>query len=174
LARPVHREKRLAGWFLRLSKDKMQITVYGLPAPQGSKKFVGVKGGRGIMIESCPAVRPWRESIKCAAIESGGRVAGPVFFFLTFTLPRPRSASKKRIWPDRKPDLSKLIRAVEDALTDAGVWEDDARIVMCLSAKYYVAQCPAALDRPGVVIVIEEAKRIYDDSLRVLESEIPN
>jgi Holliday junction resolvase RusA-like endonuclease len=135
----------------------MTITVFGIPAPQGSKRFLGTKGGKGILVESCKRVRPWRESVVWAAREAGGRVAGPVSVTMVFTLPKPKSAPKKRkTWPDRKPDLSKLIRSTEDALTDAGVWEDDARVVQCVATKVYPGEGNNALDTPGVRIWITE------------------
>jgi hypothetical protein len=42
------------------------IRIYGMPAPQGSKKLVGRTGkGRGILIESSrKAAPPWREAVK--------------------------------------------------------------------------------------------------------------
>ncbi len=30
--------------------------------------------------------------------------------------------------PYRIPDLSKLLRGIEDAITEAGLWADDARV----------------------------------------------
>ena len=146
----------------------MTITVYGTPAPQGSKRFVGIKGGRGVMIESSKAVKPWREAVKCAALDAmppGSpwyQIAGPIRVRMVFTLPKPKSAPKGRItYPDRKPDLSKLVRATEDALTDAGVWQDDARVIECVAVKAYpiIPHVPGTmiLDRPGCVIEIEAA-----------------
>jgi len=145
----------------------IDITVYGIPAPQGSKRFVGLgKSGKGKMIESSKAVKPWREAVKWTAMEvmagksvsigaSYGPVAGPLRVQMTFTLPKPASAPKKRQkWPDRKPDLSKLVRSTEDALTDAGVWEDDSRVVDLVAAKRYPGEGRDALDRPGAVIRI--------------------
>ena len=133
----------------------MTITVHGLPAPQGSKRFMGLKGGRGILIESSKKVKPWREAVKWAALEQGGRMAGPVVVDIVFTLPKPKSAPKRReTYPDRHPDLSKLIRSTEDALTDAGVWEDDARVIRCVALKVYPGQHAQALATPGAVITI--------------------
>ena len=44
--------------------------VFGLPGPQGSKRFVGrTKTGRGLMVESSAKVKPWREAVKWAARE---------------------------------------------------------------------------------------------------------
>lgn len=148
----------------------MTITVYGSPAPQGSKRFVGhAKNGRGILIESSKSVKPWREAVKCAAIEQTRPpnydgiighgftpLSGPIIAHMIFTLPKPKSAPKsRRTWPDRKPDLSKLVRSTEDALTDAGVWEDDARIVRCVASKVYPGEGTDALNTPGAVIRIE-------------------
>ena len=62
------------------------------------------------------------------------------------------------MWPDRKPDIDKNLRAVCDSLTDAGVWEDDARVVHCVASKVF-AGSPGALDVPGCVIEVEAMAR---------------
>lgn len=135
----------------------IQITVFGTPAPQGSKRFMGVKGGKGIMVESSSRVKPWREAVISAAIEAMGGPAlglhGPIRAEMVFTLNKPRSAPKiRRTWPDRKPDLSKLVRSTEDALSDAGAWDDDARVVKCISSKVYPNEGKDSLAVPGAVI----------------------
>lgn len=139
----------------------MRIVVYGQPAPQGSKRFVGLAkhSGRGIMIESSKAVKPWREAVKFAAMEA--RAGAPpldeaLVVRMIFTVPKPKSASKTRTtYPAKKPDVSKLQRSTEDALTDAGVWRDDALVVEYeRAAKVYPNEDPEALDTPGAVIVI--------------------
>jgi crossover junction endodeoxyribonuclease RusA len=113
------------------------------------------------LIESSKAVRPWREAVKWAAVEymgkapSGQPLTGPLVVRMTFTLPKPKSAPKtRRTWPDRKPDLSKLIRSTEDALTDAAVWGDDAQVVECTAVKTYPSEWPGALPSPGATIEI--------------------
>lgn len=68
------------------------ITVIGTPAPQGSKKFVGVKNGRGILVESSKAVKPWRQAVVWAARESGVKIPGPVIGQIIFTVRKPKSA----------------------------------------------------------------------------------
>lgn len=133
----------------------MRITVYGMPAPQGSKRHVG----RGIMIESSKNVKPWREAVKSAALEAREvTIKGPVSVRMVFTLPKPKSAPKNRaIYPDRRPDISKLIRSTEDALTDAGIWEDDARVVSIQAVKTFPNEHDEnALEFPGAVILIEK------------------
>lgn len=137
----------------------IRIEVIGHPAPQGSKKFVGVaKGGRGIMVESSAKVKPWRQDVKAAALAAmAGRAPldGPLVAVMTFTLPKPASAPKtRRTYPCRKPDASKLARSTEDALTEAGVWTDDARIVELVACKRYPGEGRNALRVPGAVVEI--------------------
>jgi Holliday junction resolvase RusA-like endonuclease len=81
---------------------------------------------------------------------------GPLAVSMVFTLRKPASAPKRRrTWPDRTPDLSKLARATEDALTDAGVWADDARVVEYVRlAKVFPGEDRDALHIPGVVVRI--------------------
>ena len=133
----------------------VEIIVYGTPGPQGSKRHVG--GGR--MIEHSQLVKPWRESVVWAAREAmAGRppIKGPVVVSMVFTLRKPSSAPKKR-WsaPSTRPDLSKLARSTEDAMTTAGVYKDDGQIIeYSRLAKVYPLEDPAALDLPGVWICI--------------------
>lgn len=139
----------------------IEITVYGTPAPQGSKKFVGMVNGHGMMVESSKKVKPWRQDVKAAAIVARNgtpTLDGPLIVRMVFTIPKPLSAPKrKRTYPDKKPDLSKLVRSTEDALTDAGLWRDDARVCEYVRvAKVYPNEDPESLDSPGVRITIEK------------------
>lgn len=145
------------------------LVVIGHPAPQGSKKFVGTnKAGRGILVESSKRVKPWRQDVKAAAEAWRAEMAdssqvllppldGPLRVTMVFTVPKPASAPKKRrTWPDRMPDLSKLVRSTEDALSDAGFWADDARVVEYgRLAKVFPGEDPDALPSPGVIVRVE-------------------
>lgn len=136
------------------------IVAYGIPAPQGSKKFVGLaKSGRGILVESSKKVRPWRQDVKAAALvvrDGAPPLDAAVVVRMVFTMPKPASAPKRRrSYPMRMPDLSKLARSTEDALTDAGIWQDDARVVEYTRlAKVYPGEDPEALEAPGVRIEV--------------------
>lgn len=115
------------------------------------------------MIESSAKVKPWREAVKYAALDIGASLAGAVHVEMIFTMPKPKSAPKTRTTlPDRKPDLSKLIRSTEDALTDAGIWEDDARVVRCIAQKVFPNEHEDSLRTPGALIRIWSA----DDAMR--------
>lgn len=145
----------------------MTITVIGTPGPQGSKRHVG----NGVMIESSKKVKPWREAVVWAAREAMARVDhmpnvlpsddtihGPVIVSLTFTMPKPKSAPKKRVtYPDRKPDIDKCCRSTLDALVTAGAIEDDARVISLFARKVFPSEGADALDVPGAVIRIEAA-----------------
>ena len=140
----------------------IRIVVYGSPAPQGSKSFKGLtKSSRAILAESSKKVRPWRQDVKLAAELLRAELClavldEPLLVRMTFTLPKPLSAPKRRVvFPSKLPDLSKLVRSTEDALTDAGIWRDDARVIECTSAKRYPGEGMDALDAPGCVIEIE-------------------
>lgn len=140
----------------------MEITVYGKPSPQGSKKFMGTtKAGKGIIMENSPKLIPWRNAVSEAAVKELDRLERPapfscaLFVVMIFTFARPKSVKvSKRPYVSVYPDLSKLVRATEDALTDAGVWDDDALVVGTESRKHYANEGLAALDRPGCYIRI--------------------
>lgn len=132
------------------------IDVFGEPAPQGSKRHVG----RGIMVESSAKIKPWREAVTFAAAQAaakGYRQPGPVGVTIMFYLRRPASAPKARRYPDRKPDLDKLIRSTLDALVIGGVIEDDARIIAIRAGKVYARTRPTgALIEINSLVEIEE------------------
>ena len=136
----------------------MTITVYGSPAPKGSKKLVGRDGkGRGILVESSKSERPWSEAVKWAALEARERVAGPVDVEMVFTMRKPESAPKRRrTWPDRKPDIDKLCRSVLDAIVAVNTIEDDARVIRLLARKVFPGEDPDSLMTPGAVIRIRK------------------
>lgn len=141
----------------------MIIVVLGTPAPQGSKAFKGFRNGKPILVESSDkTLRPWRKAVemaaRVAALDYSGPSGlapepfdGPLELLVDFTLPRPPTV--KRPYPVTPPDLSKLVRAVEDSLKDAGVYVDDARIVKLEARKFYVGHV-FAMEQPGCVITI--------------------
>jgi Holliday junction resolvase RusA-like endonuclease len=69
-------------------------------------------------------------------------LVGPLGCDMFFYLPRPKSIPARRKdgtipRPITRPDKGKLERATEDALTIAGVWNDDSQVVEGFSAKWY-------------------------------------
>ena len=141
----------------------------GRPAPQGSKNAVPRFKGKGpgrewvgtSQVESSPHVKSWRADVREAAekvIADTGHVRYecPVRVLMVFTRDKPKGAPKRRrTWPGTMPDLSKLCRSTEDALTSAGVWKDDALVIEYTRlAKVYAGEDPDALEVPGVRIIV--------------------
>lgn len=134
------------------------LDVVGIPQPQGSKTAFVVKG-RAVLTEgrnasSRAAFKSWRDGVTLAArdwqqLHGEPSADEPVDVRITFRLPRPKSAPKRRLWPDRKPDLDKLIRSVLDALVHGGVLTDDSRVVSIHARKVYAVDGP-----PGASIEV--------------------
>jgi Holliday junction resolvase RusA-like endonuclease len=134
-----------------LAGSMTEFDVLGIPAPQGSKT---VFNGRAVD-SNAEALHEWRA--RCTGMARqfvrGGRPVyeqQPLLLEVTFRLARPASAPKHREYPQVKPDLDKLIRAVCDALTVSRLIQDDALICRIVTEKLY-ARPPA---RPGATIRI--------------------
>lgn len=121
----------------------LQLVVYGTPVPQGSTKAFLPKGWkRPIITSDNTKLKPWRQAI---VDEARGWAAkhGPwtrevaLELYVVFYLRRPASAPRRVVEPTKLPDLDKLVRAVGDGLTDAGVWTDDAQVVEISARKAY-------------------------------------
>ncbi len=146
----------------------LSFDILGLPASQGSKRaFRNPHTGRVALVESSKRLPPWREAVKHAAVEAldGAEAFGrrPVRLWLTFYFPRPQSHFRTGanchllrdaapIYPATRPDAGKCARAVEDALTDAGIYSDDSQIVDLLASKRY-----ADHRAPGVTVTVKDA-----------------
>lgn len=141
--------------------NRIHFRVYGLPAPQGSKRHVG----NGVMVESSKKVKPWRQDVTAAALEAATQTAdftpftGPVRARITFIFPRPKGhygtgRNANRLKPSApvnvatKPDLDKLLRSTFDALSTAGLWRDDNQAARVTADKIYG-------DIPGAVIELD-------------------
>lgn len=151
-----------------MTGPRLVVVVHGIPAPQGSKRHVG----RGVLVESSAAVRPWRDAVRAEAAQVIATAVGwdvgrldPVELDAVFTVARPaghyrtgkHSAELKPSAPEQpvgRPDLDKLVRSTLDALTDAGVFVDDARVVELSAVKVYPGGHLDALDTPGAVLTI--------------------
>lgn len=120
----------------------IEFFVPGIPAPQGSKRHVG----HGRMVESSKDLPAWRTAVAWTARNAAARelaIVGPVAVNISFRFPMPASRPAKiRALESHprsvKPDLDKLVRAIFDALTEAGVIEDDARVWHLTAQKHEV------------------------------------
>ncbi|WP_420100159.1 RusA family crossover junction endodeoxyribonuclease [Corynebacterium sp.] len=130
--------------------------VPGTPAPQGSKKYVGHRAGRPVLLESSAKVRPWRAVVaQVAALNCRGIIDGPVHVTTEFVMPRPKSLPKRVLHMVKKPDLDKLIRSTLDALSGIA-YVDDNRVTTIHASKRY-----ATTGEPtGAHITVTEGDRL--------------
>lgn len=151
--------------------EPIRIVVRGTPAPQGSKHaYVNKHTGKAQLVESSKVrVRTWRGAVLETAQASPaiGAPGEPLSVRMVFSFRRPKSHYRTGrnahllrdaapAAPSGRPDLSKLARSTEDALTDAGVWRDDAQVVNYERlAKVWCGEDPDALGVPGAVITIQ-------------------
>ncbi len=148
----------------------INFTVYGHPQTAGSKRafIVRTKTGkqRAIVTDDNAKGKDWKGDVKqaAAAFVQGGQalLQGPLRLSLVFWLPRPtghygsgkNAAVLKPSSPPKpksKPDVLKLARCVEDALTGV-LWVDDAQITSEQLAKRY---CEFG-QQPGCQVIVTE------------------
>lgn len=137
--------------------DAIRIDVVGVPQPQGNKTGM-VRGGKVVMLEgrrpdAREAFKSWREAVAregraWQAQHPQSLLDGPVAIDITFRLPRPKSAPKRRLYPDGRPDVDKLGRAVLDAITGVLI-TNDSRVVDLSTRKRFAVDGP-----PGVTVII--------------------
>jgi Holliday junction resolvase RusA-like endonuclease len=141
-----------------LARRVVVVDVRGTPKPAGSKRaFLVAKAGgppRAVLTDASGTPgRDWRITIQhaIAGVHTGPPLTGPLEVSCYFTVRRPLGHVGKRglrpsapAYPATRPDVTKLLRAVEDAATGL-LWADDAQIVTQAAAKRYGP-------RPGVVI----------------------
>jgi crossover junction endodeoxyribonuclease RusA len=152
----------------------MKLTVIGVPVPQGNKSgfpirrkdgSIGVAMREGRSKEAKMRFSDWRASIAACArlwLEQNGMPApldGAVELTIKFYMPRPKSLRKSIGYPLSRPDLSKLVRCVEDALTGIA-YVDDSRIVAAHLFKGFAVDSP-----PRAEIFIRDAAGVNQGEL---------
>lgn len=122
-----------------------KVTVYGNAKPAGSKRAF-IRGGKASITDANPNSRTWKNNVGQVVGEAWGdrpMLTGPVAVRFTFFVARPKSHTGARglkpsapEYPAKRPDLLKLARGVEDAMTGI-VYQDDSLIVRELLIKEY-------------------------------------
>lgn len=128
------------------------FTVIGKPEPRGSKNAFRTKSGRMVVSDNNPNSGPWMGVVAAAASAEMGEASlldGALGLVVVFTVRRPqghfgsgKNADKLKPsappFPTTRPDTTKLLRGVEDALSGV-VWRDDAQVVEQTATKRYGA-----------------------------------
>ena len=149
----------------------IRFEVIGVPQPGGSKNAFPLrhkdgspvigKNGRQVTVvsDANPKVKDWRVAVVAAAREvyRGPLLDEPLSLRVLFRFPRLKGhfrsngllRSSAPPYPASRPDTTKLVRALEDALKGV-LWRDDDRVVEQWAAKVYGE--PA-----GAIVVVEAA-----------------
>lgn len=135
--------------------DSLIITEFfvpGISRTAGSKSAFKDKYGKIHLTHAGKYTKDWMDSVKWFALKEYGQkmvlLTCPLSLKLTFYLKRPSGhyrtgkyageikESFAQAYPTPKPDLTKLVRAAEDALTGI-VWKDDSQVVKQATKKVY-------------------------------------
>jgi Holliday junction resolvase RusA-like endonuclease len=145
---------------------RLSFEVFGKPQPAGSKRAFATKTGRIVVTDDNPRSKPWQVVVADAALEAMltdkgvmPLLEGPLGLAVVFNITRPkghfgtgRNAGALKdsapYWPTVKPDATKLLRGLEDALTGV-VWRDDAQVVEQAVTKRYA-------EREGAQVIVWE------------------
>jgi len=156
--------------------DRIHIRVGGLPAPGGSKVGVRNKQGHVVGLRDAAGQRNknWRASCALCAQqvmqdEERALCHGPLKVNFDFYMQRPKAhfrsgkyageiKNSAPLYPDKKPDRTKLMRSTEDALTGV-VWHDDAQIVDGYSKKHWASDA----NPPGCAITVVLLDELDED-----------
>lgn len=136
----------------------IEFTVLGQPATAGSKRGIPYeKKGKfkangkpelGVrVIHDNERFESWSQACKQEALRAaaGRFIDGPILLMVQIIRPRPKGhfrTGKNSLqvrdaapgYPDTKPDLTKVVRAIEDSLTGV-IWRDDCQVVRQVTAK---------------------------------------
>ena len=129
----------------------LYVWVAGVPKAQPRVK--PCVRGRHAGVYTPDTADGWKAEVRRAALANCSTpepLRGPLSVQLTFLMPRPKSR-KGDVWHATKPDGDNLTKAVLDALTDAGIWGDDAQVARQLVQKLYATGTNDA----GCAIIIE-------------------
>jgi len=143
--------------------NPIEVWVPGIPQPGGSKTaFRHYTTGRMVVKDACKKNPAWKDTVKTFAVMAyrGAPLTTPLHVQFEFYVMRPqghygtgRNAGQVRssapTHPAVKPDVTKLVRSTEDALTGI-LWRDDTLIVKQVATKAYA-------DKPGVRITVSPA-----------------
>jgi len=146
----------------------MTLTFFvpGTPRPGGSKKpFRIPTTGQIVLTDAGKYTKEWRAVVTHEAFAAaGGRplLSDALNLDVIFFLRRPKGhfgsgknagvlKASARPYPISKPDATKLVRALEDAMTGI-VWRDDAQVVDQRARKLYTdAEHPTE----GALVVVQ-------------------
>ena len=126
----------------------LRFFVPGVPVPQPRARITTRGKFAHAYVPKDHPVHAWRKAVAQAALDAAnGQFFGEaaLSFQSTYVFPRPKThldrfgyvkAAHLNAIPPR--DLDNLNKAVWDALTDAGIWDDDKQVCLSYEKKTWV------------------------------------
>ena len=133
---------------------QFSFTIPGIPHPQGRPRFA--RRGRFVHTYEAAKDTAWKNLVKAYARAKWKRqppIIVPVTMTVTFFMPIPQSVkyAHEGMPHIKRPDVSNLLKGVEDAL-NGFVWKDDSQICNVRAMKVYST-------RPRTEVTIEWGER---------------
>ena len=133
---------------------ELSFFIQARPVPQGRARFTA-KRGYALVYDPTKS-RNWKDYVKWLAMrhirrEGVRMLDGALKGEIAFYLPRPKSLPKKVIHHIKKPDVTNLVKGIEDALNGV-FYKDDSQIISLLITKEY------AVAEAGVRITVAEVE----------------
>jgi Holliday junction resolvase RusA-like endonuclease len=141
----------------------IEITIPGTPTAKGRARAMRM-GKTGIRMYTPPKTASYEATCRYAAMAAMAGTApltGPLLVTFFLHMPIPASLSlKKQVELNgkphvKKPDVSNILKAVEDALNGI-VWHDDSQIAHLTAHKVYSLE-PRVVVRVSEVLDLEAA-----------------
>jgi crossover junction endodeoxyribonuclease RusA len=126
------------------------VFVNGIPKPQPRPRMTALGH-----VYNPHSADTWKETVKVNFLQClRSPITGPVHLKVSFFLPRPKrltddTEESRRIPHVKKPDVDNLLKSTMDAMTEAGVWKDDALVFATSVEKWY------ARKKTGAQIIVE-------------------
>jgi len=162
----------------------MQFVIPGRPQQRGSKRAFPIKkkdGRIGVAVADMNArSTDWMHWAKLCVMQKyyGLPIDGPIGIRLEFFFARPKSHYRSGKYSDcikdsaplyhvYKPDLAKLIRCAEDAMTGI-LWKDDCQVCQYLegTGKYWTPH-----DEKTIITVAKLDQKIVEETFYVWDSK---
>lgn len=137
-----------------------------VPQPRPRGRLAGRPGRQFVHMYDPGTADEWKARVRESArrVMGNRQCVGPLRLCTQFLLPRPEShfltAGLREDAPtfhtNERADLDNLVKAVMDALTDAGLWSGDGLVCQLYAEKRYVPALAAPGARVSVTRCIEE------------------
>lgn len=130
----------------------LDVWVAGIPVTKGSVNVN--RGGRGVR-QAAVGYAAWSDAVRRALVDFGGGVVGRTegaVIRCRYWVPVPIAHAEVYggLWTPGARDGDKLDRAVWDACTKAGVWDDDAQVIEWAGSRRWASETR----QPGVHVVV--------------------